>query len=95
MYPPTGGACESWASGHHAKFLRILNPAQSPAKPVPEDRYGAIVTHSDSRRAFVVDKAARPGETAHLLSLRTLGEKLELEGLQAFHEYMIRLVYEQ
>ena len=29
MCPPTGGACESWASGHHAKFLRVLNPCRA------------------------------------------------------------------
>ena len=44
---------------------------------------------------FVVDKAARAGESLHLLPLRTIGAKLESEGLQAFHEPMIRLVYEQ
>src|SRR5882672_9382936 len=36
----------------------------------------------------VVDKAARPGEGAHLLSLRTVGAKFELEALQAFHQPM-------
>jgi hypothetical protein len=29
------------------------------------------------RQPFVVDKAARPGEAAHLLPLRTIGTKLE------------------
>jgi hypothetical protein len=43
---------------------------------------------------LVVDKATRPGITAHPLPLRTIGTKLELEGLQAFHHSMIRLVYE-
>ena len=43
----------------------------------------------------VVDKATRPGEAAHLSPLHTVGEKFELEGLQAFHGPMMRLVYEQ
>ena len=46
-------------------------------------------------QSFVVDEAARSGETAHLLSLRTTGAKFELEGLQAFHEPIIRGVYER
>src|SRR3954471_97884 len=44
---------------------------------------------------FVVDKAARAGEAAHLSALRAIGTQLEFEGLQAFHEPIIRLVYER
>jgi hypothetical protein len=40
----------------------------------------------------VVDKAAGAGEAAHLSALRAIGTQFELEGLEAFHEPMIRLV---
>jgi hypothetical protein len=67
-------------------------PAQSGVADLLLARIKARLLQSQS---LVVDKAARPGEAAHLVPLCSIGTKLKLEGLQAFHDRMIRLVYEQ
>jgi len=60
---------------------------------IGELRLASLKTRLLHSQPFVVDKAARAGEAAHLSPLRTIGTQFKLEGLPAFHEPMIRLVH--